>query len=152
MLRATVRRKRVSLRRSMGPKRAKSGSSGAAFSLGPPERDSRAKRFTSASEMRPPGPLPSTCCTSTPTSRANLRTDGAAKAPVGLLAAAGAGAAAATGLGGAAGSSSTGAGGAVDVGSGSGAGVGAGASACGATAGAWPVATVSLNVRMTWPG
>ena len=41
-----------------------------------------ANSLTSSSEMRPPGPLPLTCVTSTPISRASLRTEGAAGADV----------------------------------------------------------------------
>ena len=92
---AVLRRMPVIGLRSTSPHFAKSGSAGptmparavplaaAAWPLLPRLFITRlANSFTSSCVMRPPGPVPGTCVTSTPISRASRRTDGAAGADV----------------------------------------------------------------------
>ena len=92
---AVLRRMPVIGFRSTSPHLLKSGSAGppaaglaaplaaAAWPLPPRLFITRlANSLTSSCVMRPPGPVPGTCETSTPISRANRRTDGAAGAAV----------------------------------------------------------------------
>ena len=117
MLRLIVRRRRLSGTRSTVPNSAKSGNSTGPMrgtaAPGAVRGISRAARFTSPSEMRPPGPVPCTARMSTPISRARRRTEGEANTgrasgspstSGGGLAASGAGSAPTAGSAGASGS------------------------------------------------